>query len=120
MVVTKPGKDGGIDGNGKLKIGITYLHVAFQCKRWKGNIGRTEIDKFRGAIQGEFEQGIFFTTSNFSKEALNVTRKSGAVPIILIDGDTLVDIMIERKFGVESESIPVYINALDRALTEEL
>jgi len=85
---------------------------------WKSKVGRTEIDKFRGAIQGEFEQGIFFTTANFSKDAQNVTRKSGAGPITLIDGISLVDIMIDKKFGIESENIPVYINALDRALTD--
>lgn len=51
LKVTKPQKDGGIDGFGKLKVGISYLNVAFQCKRWKNtSIGRTEIDKFRGAI----------------------------------------------------------------------
>lgn len=66
--VTRSVKDGGIDGFGKLKVGITHLHVAFQCKRWRNNnVSRTEIDKFRGAIQGDYEQGIFFTTSNFSK-----------------------------------------------------
>ena len=118
--VTSYSRDGGLDGHGKLKVGITYLNVAFQCKRWKSNsVGRPEIDKFRGAIQGDFEQGIIFTTSNFSRDALNATIKKGAVPIILIDGDTLVDIMIDKKFGVDSESIPVYINALDRALTED-
>jgi restriction system protein len=118
MEVTCYVKDGGIDGHGKLKVGITFLNVAFQCKRWSTNtVGRTEIDKFRGAIQGTFEQGIIFTTSSFSKDALNVTRRNGAVPIILIDGGTLVDFMIEKKFGVESENIPVYINALDNALT---
>lgn len=120
MNVTNYSKDGGIDGNGKLKVGITYLHVAFQCKRWKNNtVGRAEIDKFRGAIQGEFEQGIFFTTSNFSKDAQNATRRSGAVPIILIDGSTLVDIMIEKKFGVAFENMTVYVNALDDVLTKE-
>ncbi len=119
MHVTKYVRDGGIDGYGKLKVGITYLHVAFQCKRWSSNISRTEIDKFRGAIQGEYEQGILFTTAGFSKEALTATRKSGAVPIILIDGNTLVDIMIEKQFGVETESYPVYVNALDTTLTEE-
>lgn len=118
--VTKYVKDGGLDGFGKLKVGITFLNVAFQCKRWKSNsISRTEIDKFRGAIQGEYEQGIIFTTSRFSKDALNATRKNGAVPIILIDGSTLIDIMIEKKFGVDSESIPVFVNALDKVLTEE-
>ena len=118
MEVTNYVKDGGLDGFGKLKVGITHLNVAFQCKRWTTNsVSRTEIDKFRGAIQGSYEQGIIFTTSKFSKEALNATRRKGAVPIILIDGSTLVDFMIEKKFGVESENIPVYINALDNALT---
>lgn len=119
MEVTSYVKDGGLDGFGKLKVGITYLNVAFQCKRWTSNsVGRTEIDKFRGAIQGTHEQGIIFTTSSFSKEALNATRRSGAVPIILIDGITIVDFMIEKKFGVVAESMPVYINALDNVLTE--
>ena len=119
LKVTKPKKDGGIDGYGKLKVGISYLNVAVQCKRWKNtSVGRTEIDKFRGAIQGDFEQGILITTSKFSKEALNATTKKGAVPIILIDGMMIIDIMIEKKFGIEVQEMPLYINALDVALEE--
>lgn len=114
LKVTKTSKDGGIDGFGKLKVGISYLNVAFQSKRWKKTtVGRTEIDKFRGAIQGDYEQGIFITTSSFSKEALNATTKKGAVPIILIDGSMIVDIMIEKRFGINIENMPIYINALD-------
>lgn len=76
LKVTKRSKDGGIDGYGKLKVGIASLSVAFQCKNWKDTtVGRTEIDKFRGAIQGDFEQGILFTTSKFSKEAFSTTTK---------------------------------------------
>jgi restriction system protein len=120
LKVTRPKKDGGIDGHGKLKVGISYLNVAVQCKRWKNTcVGRTEIDKFRGAIQGDYEQGIFITTSRFSKEALNATTKKGAVPIILIDGLMIIDIMIEKKYGIEIEEIPIYINALDVILGED-
>jgi restriction system protein len=120
LKVTRPKRDGGIDGFGKLKVGISYLNVAVQCKRWKNTtVGRTEIDKFRGAIQGDYEQGIFLTTSQFSKEALNATIKKGAVPIILIDGMMIVDIMIEKKFGIEIEEMPIYINALDVVLGED-
>lgn len=119
LKVTRPKKDGGIDGYGKLKVGISYLNVAVQCKRWKNAcVGRTEIDKFRGAIQGDYEQGILITTSKFSKEALNATTKKGAVPIILIDGMMIIDIMIEKKFGVEIQELPVYVNALDVALED--
>ena len=118
--VTQVKKDGGLDGYGKLKVGISYLNVAFQSKRWRTtSVGRTEIDKFRGAIQGDFEQGIFITTSTFSRDALNATTKKGAVPIILIDGSMIVDIMIERKFGVSIENMPIYINALDEVLNDE-
>lgn len=120
LKVTRKSRDGGIDGFGKLKVGITHLNVAVQCKRWNNtSVGRTEIDKFRGAIQGDYEQGILLTTSKFSKEALGATTKKGAVPIILIDGSMIVEIMIEKKFGIDVEDIPIYINALDVVLNED-
>ena len=120
MKVTQVSKDGGIDGFGKLKVGLAEMNIAFQCKKWNSNsIHRPEIDKFRGAIQGEFEQGIFFTTASFASGAKEVSFKRGAVPIILIDGDGIVDLMIQKEFGVQKESLPVYSYALDLALTEE-
>jgi len=116
--VTKPSRDGGIDGYGKLKVGMSHLNVAFQCKRWNNTkVSRTEVDKFRGATQGDFEQAILFTTSSFSKEALQATTKKGAIPVILIDGNLIVDLMIEKKFGVEVETeLAIYLSALDDVL----
>jgi hypothetical protein len=32
---------------------------------------------------------------------------------------TIVDIMIEKKFGIEIENMPVYINALDVVLGDD-
>lgn len=118
LSVTQKSRDGGIDGFGKLKIGLAYMNVAFQCKRWNiGSVSRKEIDAFRGAIQGEYEQGLFFTTSTFTKEAMAYSIKQGAVPIILIDGKMIVDFMIEKQFGIEYENLPIYINALDQVLS---
>jgi restriction system protein len=31
----------------------------------------------------------------------------------------IVDIMIEKKFGIDIEDIPIYINALDVVLNED-
>ena len=56
MKVTKISSDGGIDGSGKLRLGLASMNVAFQCKRWEGNVGRPEVDKFRGAIQELLEK----------------------------------------------------------------
>lgn len=120
MKVTHISKDGGIDGFGKLKVGLAEMNIAFQCKKWNSSsIHRPEVDKFRGAIQGEFEMGIFFTTAKFAQGAKEVSFKRGAVPIVLIDGDGIVDLMIEKELGVQKESLPVYTYALDLALTEE-
>ncbi len=118
--VTQVSNDGGIDGYGKLKVGLAHLNVAFQCKRWtEGNIQRTEIDKFRGAAQGDFEQGIFFATTSFSQGAIDASIKRGAVPIVLVDGDAIVDLMIEKRFGVQAESFVIPTYALDLALSPE-
>lgn len=113
MMVTRTSNDGGIDGHGQLKVGISHINVAYQCKRWSKTIDRPQIDKFRGAIQGEYEQGLFFTTSRFTDGAVAASRKPGAVPITLFDAHAIVDIMFEKQFGVQIESVQIPIPALD-------
>ncbi len=115
--VTRRSSDGGIDGHGKLKVGLAHMNVAFQCKRWTAkSIGRGKIDEFRGTIQGEYEQGIFFTTSTFSASAKNVSIKKGAVPVVLIDGEEIVSLMIDKKFGVQRHVVSIYSSAPDLIL----
>jgi restriction system protein len=117
--VTKKSRDGGIDGYGELKVGLAKMNVAFECKKWKGNrIPRKIISQFRGDIQGKYQQGIFFTTSEFSKDAESVSFQPGAVPIILIDGLGIVNIMIEKQFGIEIKELPIYTDAIDLILPE--
>lgn len=117
--VTRKTKDGGIDGYGELKIGIATMPVAFECKRWQQTVGRPKVSQFRGDIQGKYQQGIFFTTSKFSKEAKDVSLQVGAVPVILIDGVGIVDLMMAREFGVEKIELPIYSNALDLILQKD-
>lgn len=116
--VTGRSGDGGIDGHGKLRVGLATMDVAFQCKRWQGNVGPSEINVFRGAITGEFEQGVFFTTSDFTKAARNLSIKKGAVPIILLNGKSIVDLMIEKEYGVRRRPLELYIEDM-RAILEE-
>lgn len=120
VVVTQRSNDGGIDGHGRLKVGFAYFNVAFQCKRWtRGNIDRPEVDRFRGAIQGQFEQGIFFTTANFTQGAENSSFRAGAVTVVLINGQTIIDFMIEKQFGIETEHLPLHRLALDLVMSDE-
>ncbi len=99
--------DGGIDGYGNLEMGVVKVKAAFQVKRWQQNVSRPNIDQFRGAIQGKFDQGIYITTSNFTDEAKKVSSVAGAVPIVLINGDKVVEIMLEKGLGVRQEPLTV-------------
>jgi restriction endonuclease Mrr len=109
VVVTKRSNDGGIDGHGQLKLGIVSAKAAFQCKRWAKSIGRPDIDAFRGATQGNYDHAIFITTSRFTEEAAQAATRTGCIPIILLDGEAMVELMIEKGLGVTNKplSIPV-------------
>jgi restriction system protein len=91
--------DGGIDGIIKEdKLGLDAIYL--QAKRWEANVGRPEIQKFAGALQGQrANKGIFITTSGYSKDALDYVKQISS-KIILIDGTTLVRHMIDHDVGV--------------------
>ena len=95
--------DGGIDGIIKEdKLGLDIIFI--QAKRWENTVGRPEIQKFAGALQGQrARKGIFITTSNFSKEALSYVKSIDS-KIILIDGQQLSELMIENNVGVSPVS----------------
>jgi restriction system protein len=81
-------------------LDIIYL----QAKRWEGTVGRPEIQKFAGALQGQrARKGIFITTSGFSAEALNYVSMIDS-KIILIDGPRLAKLMFDHGIGVSSVS----------------
>ncbi len=106
--VTGKTGDGGIDGFGDYRQGIVKIKSAFQAKRWKGSpVGRPEIDKFRGAIQGDYDHGVFLTTNNFTKDAQDASVKKGAITILLLDGKAIANYMITSGIGVRKE--PVFL-----------
>jgi restriction system protein len=109
--------DGGIDGIIKEdKLGLDILYI--QAKRWEGSVGRPEIQKFAGALQlHHAKKGIFITTSNYSKDALDYVSRIES-KIILIDGDLLANLMIDNKVGV-SPITSYEINKIDSDYFDE-
>jgi len=91
--------DGGIDGIIKEdRLGLDIIYV--QAKRWEATIGRPEIQKFAGALQGQrARKGIFITTSGFSREALEYAANIDS-KIILVGGEQLANFMIDHNVGV--------------------
>ena len=96
--------DGGIDGIiNEDRLGLDVIYV--QAKRWESVVGRPEIQKFAGALQGQrAKKGIFITTSSFTREA----REDASLidtKIILLDGERLADLMISYNVGVNTQVI---------------
>ena len=99
--VTKKSGDGGIDGTGKLRInGIFSFNVAFQCKRYKGQVGAPQIRDFRGSLTTNVEKGVLITTGTFSREAKAEAISSGKKLIDLMDGEELINKLAEYNIGL--------------------
>ncbi len=101
--------DGGIDGIIKEdRLGLDIIYI--QAKRWDGKVGRPEIQKFAGALLGQqAKKGIFITTSQYSKEAVEYASMIDSKiilismidsKIILIDGNVLGEFLIDYNVGV--------------------
>lgn len=93
--------DGGIDGIIKEdRLGLDVIYI--QAKRWEGTVGRPEIQKFAGALQGQrARKGVFITTSSFSREAEEYSSIIDT-RIILIDGERLTSLMVDHNVGVST------------------
>lgn len=102
--------DGGIDGKGIAKIhGFMSFHVLFQCKRYKGSVGSSEIRDFRGAMVGRADKGLFITTGTFTPAAVKEATRDGAPPIDLVDGDELAEKLKEFELGLKRELVEIVV-----------
>lgn len=93
--------DGGIDGIVKQdRLGFNNIYI--QAKKWKGNVGRPEIQKFAGALQGQnATYGAFITSSDFTRDSREFAEKVNQTShIVLISGRDLVRLLIEYNVGV--------------------
>lgn len=91
--------DGGIDGIIKEdRLGLDAIYI--QAKRWQGCVGRPEIQKFVGALQGQrARKGVFMTTSGFSSEAREYVAHIDT-KVVLLDGEQIAELMIDHDVGV--------------------
>ncbi len=92
-------RDGGIDGIIKEdRLGLDVIYV--QAKRWQNTVGRPDIQKFAGALQGlRARKGVFLTTSTFSRDAIDYAGRIES-KLVLIDGARLAALMFDYNVGV--------------------
>ena len=100
--------DGGIDVTGELVVaGVIRNSVCVQVKRWRNNVQRSSISELRGSLRPH-QTGLFITTSDFSRQAVEEATDLYKAPISLMNGIELVDLLCEFGIGVISERVTIY------------
>jgi restriction system protein len=109
--------DGGIDGIIKEdRLGLDVIYI--QAKRWQGSVGRPEIQKFVGALQGQrARKGVFITTSAFTADAADYASRIDT-KVVLLDGNTIANLMIDFDVGV-SVAASYIVKRIDSDYFEE-
>ncbi len=99
--VTRKTGDGGIDGFGILKLNDLFsIKVAFQCKRYGDTkITAEDIRQFRGTLPANIERGIFITTGQYTRTAIEEAKRPDVKNIDLINGDKFIDKLAEYEIG---------------------
>ena len=90
--------DDGIDGIIKQdRLGLSNIYI--QAKRWNSTVPGEVVRAFAGSLAlKKASRGVIITTSDFSEGAIKAAEQLGN--IVLIDGETLAQYMIEYNVGV--------------------
>lgn len=104
FIETSKSNDGGIDGIiNEDKLGLDKIYI--QAKRYGENkVREKDIRNFIGAMSGDTTKGVFVTTSDFDKGAIQKAHDAHH-KIILINGGKLVDLMHEFNVGIQVKEI---------------
>jgi restriction system protein len=92
--------DQGVDGVIKEDaLGLDLIYI--QAKKQEAKVGRPAVQAFIGAMTGHARKGVFFTTSEFTDEAMDYAKRGlNDLRITLVDGEHLAELMIDKGLGV--------------------
>lgn len=104
--VTASSGDGGVDVTANIEVGITSVKEVIQVKRHGRTTPPKDLDALRGSLYrfGAI-RGTLITTSKFSRKTKEAALDNRAQPITLIDGEKLVDLLIEHEIGVRKHTV---------------
>ena len=110
VIVTKESGDKGVDVVATVQFGITTITEVVQVKRTpNSSVGRPILDQLRGSLPYHHAiRGTLITLGTISKGAKDAALFPGAAPITLIDGNKLLDMLIEHGVGIKRRDIPMF------------
>lgn len=105
--VTPYSGDHGIDVTARLSAGgVTSVRTAIQVKRYANNVPGPVVRELRGSI-GVQERGLIITTAGFARDAIAEADSPGKAPISPVNGEQLVELLVQHKLGVRTVNVPV-------------
>lgn len=105
VAVTRYAGDGGIDAHGEIitSSGMVRIPTGVQVKRHRQNVQRADIDRFIGALSGQYAQGIFITTAGYAAQALAKAARSFP-RVAPVDGHHVISLMAQHQLGIVNTS----------------
>jgi HJR/Mrr/RecB family endonuclease len=104
--VTQRTRDGGVDAKCFYNRGIIRSEACVSAKLWKHKVGVGEVDRMKG-LNGNHDTIIIFTSASFTKPAQEAAKpRPRQSPVVLIDGDYIVDACFREGIGVKKVPIP--------------
>jgi restriction system protein len=109
VTVTKASGDLGVDVLATIQFGITTITEVVQVKRHQSSINRPILDQLRGVLPLHHAiRGTLITLGKFGGGCIEAAIFPGAAPITLIDGEKLLDLLIQHQIGMRHRPITLY------------
>lgn len=107
QVVGRSG-DEGVDLISYLNSPLVAAKVAVQVKRHTANVGPKDISYLRDRWAHRADRLLFITTSDYTAGAREVASESRDKAVELVNGQELVNVMIDHSLGVRNTPVVSY------------
>jgi restriction endonuclease Mrr len=95
------GSQGGADLCASASQGFSRPVTLVQAKQYRLPVSRRFVDELRGAmLRHHAPHGVLLTTSTFYLPAYRAAGQPGPLPVRLVDGAELLDLLVAHKLGV--------------------
>lgn len=104
--VTSPTNDKGVDLIAEIEVGIFLAREVFQVKRQQAKVGRAVLDALRGSFHRfDAVRATIMTTGGFSTGAIEAAFEFKVIPVSLVDGYCLLNILLDNEIGARHRQI---------------
>lgn len=119
VTVTKASGDGGVDLRAILVGGgIARIRTCIQVKRQQ-SVGAPVVQNIRGSLSAH-EAGLLVTSGQFTSGAIAEANDPHKLPITLINGAQLLELLLKHEIGVEAVHLTYYRLKLDEISKDKL